>query len=139
MVPGPTELRYLDDCELPLLEEEEREGPTISLWLSAYLAGMMGSGGSRTVRTSDTLRAIQLTSNMVSQQLAVLFGCATNRAKEVNLNEILNDIYFPALLAAPLASETELRREARDACQYRQLDQVQLDVEISRLPLLRSR
>lgn len=133
---GPPELRFLQECAIPLLEDHRGKGA--NLWPLAYLAGMMGPVGTKAVRSS-AVSTVQLTSALVSQQLVSRFGCATDGAKAVNLRDFLNDTYLPGALAAPIATEDELRREARDACLYRRSEQGRLDVEISRLPLIRAR
>lgn len=135
-IPGPAEQRFLEECKLPLLED--RDGLQASLWPLAYLAGMMGPVGVRAARVS-AVSSVQLTSAMVSRQLTTRFGCTTDGAKAVNLKDFLKDTYLPGALAAPTATEGELRREARDACLYRGSEQGRVDVEISRLSLLRFR
>lgn len=134
--PGPAELAFLHVCTINLLEDAG--SPNRPLMPLAFLAGMVGPYSTRAIRRLAT-STIQLTGALIRQQLKDRFGCASDGARAVNLKDFVIDTYLPSPFAAMVASEEELRREARDACSYRRSTQGRTDVEISRLNYLRAR
>lgn len=135
-VPGPPELAFLNLCSVALLEDPD--SPSLPLLPLSRLAGMLGPYSTRDTRL-DAVSTIQLTSALIRQQLASRYGCQADGAMAVNLKDFILDTYLPAVFSATVASEEELRREARDACSYRRSTQGRVDVEISRISYLRSR
>lgn len=135
-VPGPADLAFLNVCTISLLVDTS--SPESPLRPLAMLAGMIGPYSTRDVRRLIT-STIQLTSALIRQQLSDRFGCSADGARAVNLKDFVLDTYLPSPFAALVASEEELRREARDACSYRRSAQGRIDVEISRLHYLRAR
>lgn len=134
--PGPAELSFLNVCTLTLLED--LNAPSSPLKPLALLAGMVGPFSMRATRLLVT-STIQLTGALIRRQLSDRFGCAADGARAVNLKDFVLDTYLPSPFATLVASEEELRREARDACSYRRSTQGRIDVEISRLHYLRAR
>lgn len=134
--PGPAELKFLDLCTVSLLENSD--SPTCPLLPLARLAGMLGPFSTRDKRL-QAVSTVQLTGALLRQQLTSRFGCHADGAMAVNLKDLVLDTYLPSSFCAAVASEEELRREARDACAYRRSAQGRSEVEISRLSYLRSR
>lgn len=134
--PGPQELAFLDVCTVSLLEDQS--SPNSPLLPFARLAGMIGPFSTRQVR-QHVVSTIQLTGALIRQELRNRFGCQAEGAMAVNLKDFVLDTYLPSVFCATVASEEELRREARDACTYRRSTQGRVDVEISRIPYLRTR
>lgn len=134
--PGPAELSFLNLCTLSHLEDQG--SVTTPLLPLSRLAGMVGPYSTRAVRL-NLVSTIQLTGALVRQELRNRFGCQADGAMAVNLKDFVMDTYLPSVFCATVASEEELRREARDACAYRRSTQGRIDVEISRVPYLRTR
>lgn len=135
-VPGPAELAFLHVCAITLLEDQG--SPTSPLLPLARLVGMIGPYSTRASR-QNVVSTIQLTGALIRQELRNRFGCQADGAMAVNLKDFVLDTYLPSVFCTTVASEEELRREARDACSYRRSVQGRVDVEISRIPYLRTR
>lgn len=134
--PGPPELAFLNLCSIALLEDPDSPGsPLLPL---SRLAGMLGPCSTRDKRL-EVVSTVQLTGALIRQQLSSRFGCQADGAMAVNLKDFMLDTYLPSVFGATIASEEELRREARDACSYRRSTQGRVDVEISRISYLRTR
>lgn len=117
---------------------EDQGSPTSPLLPLARLVGMIGPYSTRATR-QNVVSTIQLTGALIRQELRNRFGCQADGAMAVNLKDFVLDTYLPSVFCATVASEEELRREARDACAYRRSAQGRVDVEISRIPYLRTR
>lgn len=82
--PGPPELLFLNLCTISLLED----GSSASAPLQplSRLSGMLGPFSTRGKRL-DPVSTVQLTSALIRQQLSNRFGCLSDGAMAVNLNQ----------------------------------------------------